>query len=91
MSYFKKDGTEVSDAWMSSITALAEANNLCDPVIMTESLFDDSRPRGRERMRPVSFKIPATCLETIDKVAKQTGISRSAYMRSAIEHALMRQ
>ena len=91
MPYVKQDGSVIEDAWMNSIASLAEANRLNDPTVMTTSRFDTPRNYKKGEYRGVSFRISASYLEMIDRIAKQTGISRSDYLRGAVERALTRE
>lgn len=68
------------------IVSKVESDDLSD--------FDDSRvmegrPMEREPMETISLKIPRSRIKAVNRMAKEAGISRSEFVRRAIDNELV--
>ena len=89
MAYVKKSGETISDSWMQDIVASVEADAIVDPVLMTQSSVGKARVCEDDGMLAVSFRLPKSRVIAIDETARRTGISRSLFLRTAVDCALM--
>ena len=73
----------------ASSHASVEADAIVDPVLMTQSSVGKARVREDDGMLALSFRLPKSRVIAIDETARRTGISRSLFLRTAVDCALM--
>lgn len=71
---------------VDAIVAKVEAGDLSD---YDQSRVIEGRPLERESMETISLKIPASRVKAVNRMAKKAGMSRSEFVRRAIDNELI--
>lgn len=71
---------------VDSIVAKVEAGDLSD---FDATMAIEGRPLNAEPMETISLKIPLSRVKAVNRMAKREGVSRSEFVRRAIEHELI--
>ncbi len=76
----------LTDEEVDRIVAKIESGDLSD---FDTSKIMDGRPMERESMETISLKIPSSRVKAVNRMAKEAGISRSEFVRRAIDNELV--
>ncbi len=88
MDYTKKDKTVVTEEWMDTIAAAAEAGKLPGTLLKTET--GPGRPKIFEddELENITFRIRKSRLSLLDDATSKAGVSRSDFIREAVDEKL---
>jgi hypothetical protein len=87
-TYTKKDGTVITDEWMEAVAKAAKADKLPGRVLSTQTHSGRPALYENEQLKTISFRLPLSYLSAIENVTKSKGVSRSVFLRDAVEKAL---
>lgn len=87
--YRKKDGSVVSGEWMDDVARRAERDDLPGQVVTTQVHKGRPRLHEDEELITISFRLPKSRLEILEKRARDTGTTRSEFIRDALERSLV--
>ncbi len=71
---------------VEQIVSKVESGDLSDFDV---SKVIEGRPLEQEPMETISLKIPSSRVKAVNKIAKQEGVSRSEFVRRAIDNELI--
>lgn len=71
---------------VDQIVSKVESGDLSD---FDTSRVMEGRPMEREPMETISLKIPRSRVKAVNRMAKEAGISRSEFVRRAIDNELI--
>lgn len=71
---------------VEQIVSKVESGDLSDFDV---SKAMDGRPMEREPMETISLKIPRSRVKAVNRMAKEAGVSRSEFVRRAIDNELI--
>lgn len=71
---------------VDSIVSKVEAGDLSD---FNMSMVIEGRPLDNEPMETISLKIPRSRIKAVNRMAEREGVSRSEFVRRAIDNELV--